>query len=195
MATINGTGRADILFGGDDDDFVFGFAGNDQLYLGAGFDLADAGDGNDVVDGGNKAAGFRTSNEFTDGTYSTVMYLGDGQDVGHIGDGMYCNPGIRGGIDDHDRDTIVFHDRPGGYRLFAKVNQLGDEDRMRLPNGAEPDIRPLVTSDADGDGNRELKGFTFDGIRGIKAKVVFAETHEYANGTDIEASLVDDFFI
>src|SRR4029434_8825882 len=50
---ILGSNGADVLFGGDGDDFIDGNQGNDTAFLGAGDDVFqwDPGDGSDVVDG------------------------------------------------------------------------------------------------------------------------------------------------
>jgi Ca2+-binding RTX toxin-like protein len=52
--SLLGSNGADVLDGGDDDDFVDGQQGNDAVVLGAGDDAFawDPGDGNDTVDGG-----------------------------------------------------------------------------------------------------------------------------------------------
>jgi len=80
MASINGTGRADILSGspladviwaGSGDDRVSGRAGNDRLYGQAGGDRIYGGDGTDRIGGG-----FGDDRLFGDGGDDTLM--GDG---------------------------------------------------------------------------------------------------------------------
>lgn len=49
---INGTGLADIIYGGPDDGSPDVGTGNDTIYAGAGNDTVSAGDGNDIIYGG-----------------------------------------------------------------------------------------------------------------------------------------------
>lgn len=128
-ATVDGTGLATVIDGGDGTDQLFGAAAADDLRGGAGNDLIDGGDGDDRLDGGpgddQLAAG--AGNDSADG--------GDGADsiAGDLGadalDGGAGDDDLAGGA---GADTIVGGE--GANRI------AGDEDTDLLVGGSGPDV-------------------------------------------------------
>lgn len=75
MATFNGTGARDVLFGTRFDDVISGNAGNDVLSAGAGNDFMYGGAGADVMDGGEN------TDNLLGGTGNDLLVGGTGGDV------------------------------------------------------------------------------------------------------------------
>ncbi|WP_191058283.1 calcium-binding protein [Geminicoccus harenae] len=145
MASINGTGRADILSGtpqadviwaGSGDDQVSGRAGHDRLYGQAGADRIRGGDGNDRIGGG-----FGDDRLFGDGgdgndllngnSGDDVLRGGAGADVldgGAGNDLVYGGPGLDRLLGGPGIDTVSFAEETHGmhinvcYRFAADGN-------------------------------------------------------------------------
>lgn len=201
MAQINGTSRSENILGSDDRfDFIHAGAGNDIVRGGEGADWIDGGPGRDNISGDADFGGnilFPQSMGLTaSGPYKAILYGGAGADVIDLGPVLeYCQPGIQGVGDDGDPDLIFMHGSPRPVSGFSKINQLGDNDDIRLPSGAEPTFNPIRTADADGDGRLEVASFIAHGPQNIHLKVVFANVQEFATGTDIGAAIIDEFFL
>lgn len=82
--TIEGTARADFLFGSWRDDLILAGAGNDLIFARAGNDMVDAGDGNDRVFAGSGDDLVKTGlgRDFADGGrgIDTAQFDGDSSD-------------------------------------------------------------------------------------------------------------------
>lgn len=72
MATLNGTGGADILNGTSASDLIYGKSGNDIIFTGVGNDTVYGGAGNDRI---------------VIGSGTNILYGGVGQDVFEVADG------------------------------------------------------------------------------------------------------------
>jgi VCBS repeat-containing protein len=101
MAILNGTNKADTLFGTAEDDSIFGGNGNDRIDGGAGDDRLFGENGDDVLGGG-------AGDDYLDG--------GNGNDMLAGGAG---NDDIVGG---NGQDTLVLAGNRADYRFLAGSN-------------------------------------------------------------------------
>ncbi|MCE3289411.1 MAG: hypothetical protein K0R83_1423, partial [Caulobacter sp.] len=141
-ASLQGNSLANVITGGDGDDYLKGLIGNDALNGGGGVDDLQGGDGDDVLDGGSGA---------------DTLFGGAGNDtfvVDDAGDVVDENPG-KG--TDRVRTTLA------SYALTANV-----EDLIYIGSGAfigtGNDLANVITGGAQGDslfggiGNDTLNG-------------------------------------
>jgi VCBS repeat-containing protein len=148
--TINGTARADSIFGDNGNDILNGGAGDDYIDGGNGSDLISGGAGNDVVDGGNGQ--------------DTLVLAGNRSDY-RIMEGLRGAIVVRdlraGSPDGEDRifsiERIQFAD--GTFKLVdliqANVAPVAKNDALTLAEdaGATDVTSILLANDSDADGD------------------------------------------
>lgn len=218
MAIINGTNRADRLFGGNADDLIFGFGGNDEIRGGDGNDVLHGGAGNDFISVDANFFNNHTRPDFRPAGYFDYSYGWSGNNTLEGGDGWYC--AMNGNGDNNSRNDVKGSDdvriHAQGGRPYQKTALLADFDTDRDRNPANDEIRFLSTPDsqvrvlswergarrpdADGDGwSAPVVSATFGGAHGERVKVIpeqqfgIVMAHTDGGQAELYADILDIF--
>lgn len=134
---IDGTFRADVIFGGGMADTINGNDGDDFIDGGNRNDIIFAGDGNDWIygsDGADELHGDEGADHLWGGAHDDVLYGGNGNDV--LNGGGQFNQ-LYGGA---GADVFVFDNFDGKHDTIHDFS-LAEGDRI--------DLRPLMAAQAD----------------------------------------------